>query len=119
MPLTPWFKGLSDALDAIGSSVPMAGGGFFGALLSLRFLSPDASVAFRMVMLFGGFVASIMLVPMVVSMLDIKGVNVTAGISFIVGLYGMSVIAEGNELIRSGALRDLVLGRFKRDGGEK
>lgn len=119
MPLTTWLKGLSEALDAIGSNVPIAGGGFFGALLSLRFLSPDATLFFRCLMVFGGFISAIMLVPLVVSVLGIKGVNVVAGVSFIVGLYGMSIISEGNELIKNGALRDLLLGRFKKDGGEK
>lgn len=114
-----WIKELKDALETIGSSLPIAGGGFFGALLSLRFLNPDASVLFRCVMVAGGFIASIMLVPLVVSLLGIQGVNIMAGISFIVGLYGMSIISEGNELIKSGALRDLVMGRIKRKEEDK
>ena len=111
-----WIKELKEALESVGSSLPVAGGGFFGALLSLRFLSPEASVLFRFTMLFGGVAAAVLLVPLVVSTLEIQGVNVMAGIAFIVGLYGISIISEGNELIKSGALRDLVLGRIKRKG---
>lgn len=114
-----WIKELKDALEAVGSSLSIAGGGFFGALLSLRFLSPDASILFRCLMVVSGFIAAIMLAPLVVSVLNIQGVNIAAGISFIIGLYGMSIISEGNELIKSGALRDLVLGRIKRKGDDE
>lgn len=114
-----WIKELKDALESVGSSLPIAGGGFFGALLSLRFLSPEASVLFRFTMMFGGIAAAVLLVPLVVSVLEIQGINVVAGIAFIVGLYGMSIISEGNELIKSGALRDLVLGRIIKRKGEE
>ena len=117
--MVQWIKELKDALESVGSSLPVAGGGFFGALLSLRFLSPEASVLFRFTMLFGGVAAAVLLVPLVVSTLEIQGVNVMAGIAFIVGLYGMSIISEGNALIKSGALRDLVLGRIKRKGEDE
>jgi hypothetical protein len=116
MSLMTWLKGVSEAIEALGSNVPITTGGFFGALLSLRFLSPDASILFRCMMVLGGFIAAIMLVPLVVSVLGIQGVNITAGVSFIIGLYGMSIISEGHELIKSGVLRDLVLGRIKRKG---
>ena len=115
-----WIQEVSQALDALGSSLPVACGGFLGALLSLRFLKPDASTSFRLLMLGGGFAASMMLTPGITYLLDIKTVNVLSGLAFLVGLYGMSLISEGNELIKSGALRELVFGRLKKkiDGGE-
>ena len=120
--MTRWIEELSTALNAIGTSLPVATGGFIGALLSMRFLGPSASILFRMVMVVCGFSASVILTPLAVYLLGIHEINVMSGVAFILGLYGMSLVSEGNELIKSGALRETINGWFRKGnnggGGE-
>ncbi len=96
----------SAILELLGVTPQMAIGGFFGALLSLRF-SDAATRQARLIEGLSSWIASMCLTPIVMAVFQVSPV-VQFGGSFLVGLYGWLAIGEGQKFIKSGALQDWI-----------
>lgn len=75
-------------LAAVGLKIGTVAGGFFGALVSLKFIE-NLSLWQRGSTVFAGTLVSAYLTPVVVSWLELSP-RLEAGIAFLCGLFGMS-----------------------------
>lgn len=94
---------LSNLAEELSKSTGVFAGGLFGAILSLRFVSEDRSNFSRLVMVLGGTVTAVYATPLIVHFFNMTG-NFENGISFFVGLYGMSLIDALYSSIKDGTL---------------
>lgn len=95
------FDGL---LDALGIDRTIVGGSFIGAVLSLRFMDVAKPFLGRLFLASGGLAAALFGTPLVVAMMELKSHYASSGLSFFLGLYGMSLIDAIYQQIASGAL---------------
>lgn len=93
-------------LEALGLKLGVVVGGFIGSVVSLRF-AQGLSLTGKLSMVFGGLAAAAYLTPLVSLVIDLKA-PIESGIAFLIGLYGMSAIAEGYKFISSGEAMKLL-----------
>ena len=77
-------------------------GGFFGALVSLKFVAALAqmTVAQRIVTVLGGWAAAVFVTPLSIEAFDLTlSDRSSAGVAFIIGLFGLSVVSAAMENI--------------------
>lgn len=82
--------------------------GLAGAFLSLAIVGVDASFRMRFFSVTGGIFLSWFGAPAVTDYWNITSGAMSTGIALVLGLYGLSVVKELADLIRSGALRFLL-----------
>lgn len=85
-------------------------GGFLGAVLSLRFVDKSLGVLDRALLVLGGLAAAKYGTQLVQAFVDIKG-GYMDGVSFFIGLYGMSLIDALYTPIRDGTLIAKIRGK--------
>ena len=76
---------------------------FLGSLLSLKWIDPGRTWPAKMAMVFGGFVISVYVTPILTSWLSASD-KLDRGYSFALGLFGMSLVDAVYGQIKSGAL---------------
>lgn len=115
MTWTSFVEALSGAAAAIGLK-PSFVAGVFGAVVSLKFL-PDMHGAWeRLCMVSSGALVAGYTAPIAVAFFDMKSQGGESSVTFLIGLFGMSIAAAVIKMIRDAALWDLVKARW---GGGK
>ena len=93
-------------LDLAGVKLGLLFGGFIGSVLSLRFAGPISRLE-KVFMVAGGTSAATFITPIFSAYLDVKG-STEYGIGFLIGVYGMSAMAELYKLLQSGELLKII-----------
>jgi hypothetical protein len=85
--------------------------GFFGAVLSARFIPAMTKWYERLLMIAGGFLFTIYTSPALTELLELKERTET-GVTFLLSVFGMSLVSAIYEPIASGKLWDAINKRF-------
>ena len=105
---------LKVALEVAGVKVGLLAGGFIGAVLSLRFVAAQTTWE-KVCIVCGGTAASVFLTPIITNYINVNA-STEYGISFLLGVYGMSAMSELYKFIQSGDF--LRLAKKKLGAGE-
>jgi hypothetical protein len=92
-------------MDTMGWTFALLVSGFIGALLSLVSLDGDVTIRIRLVTVGGGIALSWFGAPALGNYWAIPNGPILSGVSFVLGLYGLAIVNELFDFIRSGALK--------------
>lgn len=107
---------LSGAAATLGLK-PSFLAGVFGAVVSLRFVPDMKTTGQRLSMVLSGALVAGYTAPLTVALFEVKGQGAEASLSFLIGLFGMSLAAAVIKMINDGAFGELV--KSKLGGGAK
>lgn len=95
-----WLDALAVVLGVKRDALIVA---FLGAVISLKFVPEMDRWWKRLTMVAGGFLCAIYIAPAIADIFEFKA-RAESGITFLIGLLGMSVIAAVVKLVSSGEL---------------
>lgn len=98
---------------AVGTDKTTFFASLFGSLLSLKWMARELPWTTKAFMVFGGLCTSVYGAPLIIEWFGIKGASGGA-ITFLLGVFGMSVLDVIIERTRSGQWIDVVFSEFKR-----
>ncbi len=112
------LEAITSGMTELGLTWSILIAGVAGALISLISLD-GPGVKMKLVTLFGGIALSWFGTPALGSYWGFTKIPVLAGIALVLGLYGLAVIKEFSDLIKSGALKNLITTFINLRGGPK
>lgn len=105
--------------DELGLTWGMIIAGSVGAMLSLASIDPSTRIMGYVTTVLAGIAISWFGTPAVGTYLEITKIPVLTGIALINGLFGLAVIKEVSDIIRTGGLRSVLTFFSKSKGHEK